>query len=535
MRSHYAWTALAVFCLTFSCGGRRGVLAVVGGSEITEGDFVRAFDLLSPAEQVRVLEPGGRLALLDRLVTKRVLELSLGSADTSGASFWTALYEDAWLADRWRQAAFSAFRDSSEIDEEALSRQARLRIVLVPDSTTAARCASEWSSESWSPPAVTSLAPWSAGGSSYRVLEGPLFALPPDLAGILLPAEGGGPSVFRLYGVWAAAELNLGERIPDSLPHGAADMLAFESLLRRESGIRPSSTAIEALSRNMRIGEDGRYTLAEPVPGEPGGALVEWDGGSIEASEVARLLREVRPSAFFDGVPPELEAVAAPSPSPAGPGVDLWFYLTGLARRRWEADMGRASGLDPDTAEVAVMARVEHMLRRNVLETLAPPDSSKVMSFFERHRGELQIPERRSVLIAYVPSETADSLGSVEDFGVVSDWAPAGPDGAPLATPPQPPEAFGPLAEAVFTAPEGVVTGPLPSSVENLSAYVQVVSIIPAGTADPVEIWPLLEEWAAREALVEAYGAYTSELRSRFGVEIDSSAVESVDPWGGDF
>lgn len=535
MRSNYVWAAMAVFFLISACGGRRGVLAEVGDSEITEEDFVRAFDLLAPAEQVRILEPGGREELLDRLVTKKVLELSLGSADTSGASFWVALYEDAWLADRWRQAAFSAFRDSAETEAAGLTRQARLRILLVPDSATAARCASEWGSERWSPPSVTSLAPWSAGGSSYRVLDGPLFALPADLAVILTPAEGTGPSVFPLYGAWAAAELSLGEQLPESLPPGAADMLAFESLSRRESGIRPSSPAIEALSRTMRVGADGRYTLAGLAPGESGGVLVEWDGGSIDAADVELLFREVRPSAFFDGVPPELEAVAAPSPGPAGPGVDLWFYLARLAQRRWEAGMGRASGLDPDTAEVAMMARVEHMLRRNVLEALAPPDSSSVMSFFERHKEDLQIPERRSVLMAYVPSEIADSLGAVDDFEDVSEWAPSGPDGAPLPTPPQLPEAFGTLAEAVFTAPEGVVTGPMPSSAENLSAYFEVVSVVPAGTADPLEIWPLLEGWAGREALIEAYNAYTAELRSHFRVEIDSSAVESVDPWGGNY
>lgn len=535
MRSYFAWAALTALWLVSSCGGRRGVLAEVGDSEITRDDFVKAFCMLAPAEQVRVLEPGGRVALLDRLVTKKILEMSLACEDTTGASFWTALYEDAWLADRWRQTAFSAFRDTAETDADALTRQARLRIVLVPDSAAAARCASEWGSADWSPPSVTSLAPWSAGGSSYRVLEGPLFALPPDLAGVLLPLEGSGPSVFPMYGAWAAAELNLGEQLTESLPPGAADMLAFESLLRRESGIRPSSPAIEALSRTMTVGEDGRYTLPPPEPGDAGGVLVEWNGGSIDAAGVALLFREVRPSAFFDGVPPELQSLAAPPPGPAGPGVDLWFYLVGLAQRRWEAGMGRASGLDPDTSEVAAMARVEHMLRRNVLETLTPPDSSSVMSFFERHRDDLQVPERRSVLIAYVPSEIADSLGAADGFEEVAGWAPAGPDGSPLPTPPQPPEAFGSLAEAVFSASEGVVTGPVPASVENLSAYFEVVSVVPAGTADPAEIWPLLEGWAGREALVESYRAYISELRSHFSVDIDSSAVESVDPWGGTY
>jgi hypothetical protein len=91
------------------------------------------------------------------------------------------------------------------------------------------------------------------------------------------------------------------------------------------------------------------------------------------------------------------------------------------------------------------------------------------------------------------------------------------------------------MAGPIFAADSGVVTGPVGTGTDSLMAFFMVVKIAAPDTADASSVWPFLEAGARAESVEAAFSAYLSELRSRFGVEIDSTAVEAVDPWGSSY
>ena len=78
---------VAMILLAAGCGSRRETLATVGDRRITRQDFISAFSSMSPSEQVDVLEPGGRLALVDRLIDKNLLEIALESRGAPGSEW----------------------------------------------------------------------------------------------------------------------------------------------------------------------------------------------------------------------------------------------------------------------------------------------------------------------------------------------------------------------------------------------------------------------------------------------------------------
>jgi hypothetical protein len=524
--------------LAISCGRDRSVLAKVGNHEIRTGEYREAFASLSPQEQVEVLRPGGRTALLERLVTKNLLELACDSGNTRASSAaWVDLYETSWLAREWSEIEYQGYR-SAQTDTTsllALTQGFRLAIALLPDSDSAVSTLSGWTANGPSAPSRTALAPWTAGGSSFRVLNGIMLNLSPDLeAAISAHAGSDDPFAFPIYGAWAVAAIDTIGPLSDTLPAGIGTF-SFLRDVERRAGVGPSSRGIESLSSLMVMGDNGYY-FPDLSGIDPGTVLAVWDGGIVTAGEVAGLFEAIQPDSFFGGaVPEELSVFAPPQAGPAGPAIDLWFYVTALAQTRWEAEQGRAAGLNPDSAHAGMMATVENLLRREVLERAGTPDSSAMLDYYSRNRGSLVYPERRSVVLAYVPSELADSIGLPPDFGPLSQWTPLDSGGRPIPTPLQPPESFGPMAEAVFSAEQGIVTGPVETGTPGMAAYFQVLSIAPPDTAEAFEVWPLLESGARAEKVEAAFGAYISELRSRFGVEIDSTAVEAIDPWGSSY
>lgn len=62
-----------------------------------------------------------------------------------------------------------------------LSGTFSIRVILVPDSTTAVKALENWRSPGFPSGMVMSLAPWSTGGSSHREMEGYLWQFPVDL------------------------------------------------------------------------------------------------------------------------------------------------------------------------------------------------------------------------------------------------------------------------------------------------------------------------------------------------------------------
>jgi|WetSurMetagenome_2_1015567.scaffolds.fasta_scaffold00093_38 hypothetical protein len=524
--------ALLVVAASVSCGRKSDILARVGEREITVEQYRQAFAALSPEEQVGVLEPTGRLALMDRLITKNLLELALeATPPDSGDNRWISLYEDARLSDDWRgqqyESFFAAGTDTASL--LSLTRRFRLRIVLMPDSSSAAAIASAWGRGGNVQPDSTALAPWSAGGSSLRTLDGPLLALPSDITEIVGPRAGEGAFVFPVYGAWAAAEFDLTGQVSDTLPSGIGT-ISFLKWMESRTALEPVSSAIDSFAAGLAV-VDGTYRPGVDVDGAT--VLVRYEGGAVTAGDIAWLLESMKPDSFFGmEVPEELQAFAPPRPGPAGAGVDIWFYATSIASTRWAASMARSAGLQEDPGSVGAMASVEALLRRSVLSRVPPPDSAVVLDFYQRNRGALLYPERRSVLLAYLPEELSDSLGPVSSFDAVETWSPLDEEGDPVPTPLQVPESFGPMGEAIFSSAEGSFGGPVETGTEGVVAYFQVVEVAPPDTAEASEIWGLLSEAARAEDVEARFAAFVSELRLQYGVEIDSAAVEAVDPWG---
>jgi hypothetical protein len=529
--------AVVLLGISISCGRDRSVLARVGDREIGPEAFREAFASLSPEDQVAVLQPGGRTALLDRLVTKNLLELAWDSSGSSaGSTFWIDLYETSWLAGRWAESAYGEYMEAGTDTTAllALTRGYHLTIVLLPDSSSAAATLVRWMAGGPSAPEATALAPWSERGSSYRVMEGALLNLAPDLESACAGHEGAGPFAFPVYGVWAVAAIDTSGIPSDTLPAGIGTY-SFMREVEERCGIRPESRAIETLASRMVL-LDGAYSFDDPEGLDGSAVLASWDGGSLTAAEVADLFEAVRPDSFFGGeIPAELGVFAPPEPTPAGAPIDLWFYVTRVSQARWEAGQGAAAGLDPDSAEVGTMAAVEDLLRREVIRSVTDLDSTDVMDYYGRNRGRLVYPERRSVILAYVPSEVADSLGEISGFGALEPWTLLDTLGRPVPTPQQPAEAFGPIAGAVFAADSGMLTGPVETGTEGLVAFFEVLFVSPPDTAEASEVWDLLESGARMERIEQTLSEYISELRSEFGVEIDSTAVEAVDPWGSSY
>ena len=145
------------------------------------------------------------------------------------------------------------------------------------------------------------------------------------------------------------------------------------------------------------------------------------------------------------------------------------------------------------------------------------------------------IPERRSALLAYIPEEAADSIGTPDSFDELSSWTFVDESGSPAPTQPQPAEAFGAIADTLFSQSPGVLCGPLDMGVEGARAYFQVVDILPEQPAEPAEIWGILSDDCRAVRIQETFDAFMEELAADMGVEIDTSAVENVDPWSGSY
>ncbi|MCK5035266.1 MAG: hypothetical protein KAS73_05170, partial [Candidatus Sabulitectum sp.] len=87
----------ALFLMTFSCGNS-GELGTVGGIPVTTDEYLTVFNNLPADMQVSVLEPGGRLELMNRIVMKRSL-LSVWQEDQTVSAGWEDLYKTSMLAD----------------------------------------------------------------------------------------------------------------------------------------------------------------------------------------------------------------------------------------------------------------------------------------------------------------------------------------------------------------------------------------------------------------------------------------------------
>lgn len=533
----YGTLGLAAVVLAAGCGSKPDVLATVGDRQITEQDFEQAFQRLSPSEQVEVLSAGGRLSLVGRLVDKNLLEQAVDSRGAPGSDWWVSLYEDAALSSSWMERRFAAYMQENPDMEDfiGLSGRFSLAVVLVPDSTSAVHALRIWDSPGFPSGLPMALAPWSMNGSSFRHMDGFIWQFPADIEAAFSSHAGTGPFIAPLYGAWAVAELETEpDALLDSVPPEAA-VSAFEKVLKSELALDPRSLAIDALARRLSVVE-GRYTMPDTSGLDRSEVLAFYDGGQVTTGDLIDLITRTGRWRFFGNPPLELAAFMPPVPSGAGTGVDLWFHVGSVAQARWAAARARSEGV-PDSvlAPVAAMASVEHLLRLNVLDAVEAPDSADVMAWYESNGAAYMVPERRSALVAYLPVEAADSIGTPESFGELSAWTLVDETGSPAPTQAQPAEAFGTIAEAVFSQSPGVICGPLDIEVEGAKAYFQVVDILPEQPAQPSEIWGILSDDCRAVRIQEAFDAFMEELAADMGVEIDTSAVENVDPWSGSY
>jgi len=211
------------------------------------------------------------------------------------------------------------------------------------------------------------------------------------------------------------------------------------------------------------------------------------------------------------------------------PAIDLWMYVDNVATVSARAALAGEAGFVLPEEEVA-LTTTEHLLRAAALES-ALPDTADALAFFEAHREDYALPELRSVLLAYVPAEwiPGGTPASFDDFDRY--YSTTDSLGVMLPTPPRPLEVFGPLGEAIFAAEPGVFTGPVEVPGSDLRAWFQVVEIVPPGTAAPEDILPILLRDCRISRIAASLDDYLGELRGRYEIEIDSSAVEQVDPW----
>ncbi|KZD15023.1 MAG: hypothetical protein BWX47_01330 [candidate division Hyd24-12 bacterium ADurb.Bin004] len=525
---------VAMILLAAGCGSRRETLATVGDRRITRQDFISAFSSMSPSEQVDVLEPGGRLALVDRLIDKNLLEIALESRGAPGSEWWVSLYEDAALAPAWTRARFTeVMGDNPDMNDFLyLSGTFSIRVILVPDSTTAVKALENWRSPGFPSGMVMSLAPWSTGGSSHREMEGYLWQFPVDLQIAFSEHQGDGPVIEPLYGAWAVAELEV-DPTPalDSIPPEAV-MSVFNLARRTEMDLALSSGAISALAEALVVDDDG-YHIADTSGLDRSEVLASYAGGGITTGDVIDLVTRTDRWQFFGNPPAELAEFIMPTPSGVAPGIDLWFFVSSVAQTRWAAAQARAAGMEDETGSTALMASVEHLLRLEVLDRVEEPDSSSVMAWYEANIEYYTIPERRSALVAYLPAASADSAGTPSSFAELARWTVVDSSGAPCPTPLQPEDAFGAVGGLVFSSEPGQLTGPVEIGAEGFRGYVEVVDVLPPEPAQPERIWRIIRDDCRIVRIQEAFSSFMSELRTETGVEIDTSAVENVDPWAG--
>jgi hypothetical protein len=520
---------ILAFCI--SCGGGNGdVLATVGNVDLTENDFRDTFDNLSPEEQVRVLEPGGRMNLMNRIVHRTLLEMASEDASPSRSDTWVRLYSDAWLASEWLSAASTSFRNEPDaIDSMLLSRSFSLSIVLLEDSADAQEVVRQWNLDSPSEPGCRMvLAPWSSGESSFAHLGGLLLQLPVDLFFFFGEHDGEGAVAVPVYGVWAVGDFEITELDSTADIGDAGTSVFFGRYLSESLRLELNSLEIERFGAGTSL-VDGSYVFL--LPDSPGSIVVSWDGGELDAQELYEILSSVQDHNFFEGVPTELASFAAPSPR-LTPELDLWFCVSRYARTMLQAQLSAEDGRSVPSSVIS-QARAENLLRTVILEPLSRPDSAEVLEFYSEHIDGYLLPERRSVLMVYVDADRVPELSGASSFDVLGEYQTMfDSEGEMKPTPLQSREVYGDLlGDEIFSSSLNAFSGPVIPPDGAFAVYFQVVSIEPPTAVQPGEIWGVLKEAYRASRVQEELDEYLLELWSEYNVEIDSNRVMGIDPW----
>lgn len=516
-------TAIALFALS-GCGGDQD-LGSVGGRPLTREEFFNVFNGLPASEQVDVLEPGGRMDLMEKIVRKNLLLLAW-EEDPSISSGIEELYTMSFLSDSIFRRIASEYDPALYTDSLASCGYSgfQLRTVLLDDSTEAAALAELWSEGDFdnSPPSVS--APWStAGGGSYRTLGGSLHRFIPSFEP-LLSLEQGTVHVLPMHGEWSVCILELipGQWTPDDNAASAGLIVH----LSRASGEEVFSRGVEILADNV-VPSD---TVLIPS-GEGDSTPIFYAGtDTVTVAEVLDMMRAASPENFFAGVPEELGFFAPPRVS-ISPEMTLWFYTRTLAQRysMWKMAVEAGIELEDGTLDYP---RAESVVRERAFRN-AIPDSAGVADWFEANSDMYVLPERRSVLLGYTDSLTAVSISSPAEFEDIPGLQTIlDSTGVMMPTPPQVQESFGQiLGQEIFQAEPGILHGPVYLDGE-LAAWFEVVRVEPPGVPDLQEIFTVVAAAAAMEMFEEGFEDLIRDLRTEYPVEIDTAAVVEIDLWG---
>ncbi len=535
MTSKPGFTAVAgiavilAFCI--SCGGGNGdVLATVGSIDLTESDFRDTFDRLSPEEQVRVLEPGGRMDLMVKIVHRTLLEMACTDTSPPRSDRWIRLYSDAWLASEWLSTASISFQTEPDaIDSTLLSRYFNLSVVLVEDSADAQDVVRDWNLDSPSEPGCRmALAPWSSVESSFTDLSGLLLQLPMDLFLFFGEHAGEGAVAVPAYGVWAVGDFEITE-LDFTADVGESGMSVFFGRHLSESlRLEMNSLEIDRFVVGTSL-TDGYYVFL--APDSPGSVVASWDGGELDAQELYEILTSVQDHNFFEGIPEELAVFAAPTPR-LSPELDLWFCVSRYARTMLQAQLSAEDGRSVPSSVIS-QALAENLLRTVILEPLSKPDSAEVLEFYSEHIDGYLLPEQRSVLMVYVDVDRVPELSGASSFDALGEYQTMlDSEGEMKPTPLQSREVYGDLlGDEIFSSELNAFNGPVIPPEGEFAAYFQVVLIEPANTLQPDEIWDVLKEAYRSSRVLEELDEYLLELWKEYNVEIDSNRVMGIDPW----
>ena len=495
-----------------SCGGSPQSLGVVAGENVTLDEYIAVFNKLTPDRQVAVLEPGGRMALMQNIVTKRVLQAASTATPASDAGFWETMYSSAWLADSMARRIAASFNPGpllAELD----SSQYTVSLLLMGDSVAASEAQLQWRFSGPSDPGGSISAPWSdSSGTGYRVLSGPAWHFPLAIQPVL-ESQGEGPVVCPLHGGWLVAFVEkTGE---NAGAEGSAAIGLFGWEIERITGVQFSAPAVTL------------FALEEDVPGNT--VLASWNGGQLTAHLLSEILEKISPRYFPDGLPREL-AVFSKNELHTDPVTSLWYVVLSVSNTMSLADVARAGG-GRAPASIHEFAGTEALLRERVL-VKAFPDSGTVAAFYEENPDFYTLPERRSVLLGYVEAESLPSVAGARSFSELGEFQTmADSAGNPVPTPLQPREAFGTLlGQRVFESDPGVFQGPVDVG-RNLFAFYQVVADSPPERLPLDAVYGLIEAELLGRSFDARFTHFIDSLYIEFGVEIDTSAVQRVDPW----
>lgn len=511
--------------LTSSCGGS-GELGTVGGVPVTTEEYLTVFNNLPADIQVSVLEPGGRLELMNRIVMKRSL-LAAWEEDRTVSTGWEDLYRTSMLRDSMLTRIGLGFDHAAYLDSisECGYSSFSLRAVLLDDSTTAAEMAFEWNAGNYNSSVLSLSAPWSlADGSSYRSFSGPVQRITTTFLP-LLSMETGIAHVLPMYGEWCVCLLNLseGEWIPD-------DQAAGMGFINAISALTPHvvlSKGISAMADNCIVSETSIIVTGEGSR-EP---VVIFSNDTLTVADIIDIMQKADPVNFPGEIPDEI-SIFLPLPVHSTTEVALWFYVKSVAQRYCLAELAVEQGVIlPENA--LDYARAESVIRARVLEA-SIPDSTGVAEWFKENEEMFLLPERRSILLGYTDTAAVLDSRTVSNFDDLTDCQTVvDSDGVMIPTPPQVEVAFGEvLGPVIFAADSGAFIGPVLLDGE-LVAWFEVVEIVPPAIALLEDVYPQAERMAASMMFASGFDTLMDELNTTYTVRIDTAAVTEIDLWGG--